>query len=187
MTALLDQAVPLLVFIVAAAAVAGLAGAALARANRPSGDAQLAAQEALVSRVEDCLPRTQCAQCGYPGCRPYAQAILADEVGIDRCPPGGDATIRDLARLLDRPIVPLAPGLSGAKAALPDAPPADAPRVARIVEADCIGCALCLPACPTDAIVGAARFMHTVIDADCTGCELCLAPCPVDCIRMVPA
>ena len=178
--------------ILAAAAVAGLAaiglGALLARAARPSPDGEAAAHDALVARVEDCLPRTQCAQCGYPGCRPYAEAVLAGRTGIDRCPPGGEATVRALAELLDRPVVPLAIVPAGTAVSVPAAtPPASGPPpVARIVEADCIGCALCLPACPTDAIVGAHRFLHTVVIEDCTGCELCIAPCPVDCIVMQP-
>jgi len=192
---------PLLILL--AAGVAGLVatgvGALLVRAARPSPDAEAAARDALVARVEDCLPRTQCAQCGYPGCRPYAEAILAERVGIDRCPPGGQATIRSLARLLDRPVVPLASDVGTASGPSDPAGPAGPtgptgvpsasdgpPPVARIIEADCIGCALCLPACPTDAIVGAHRLMHTVIATDCTGCELCVAPCPVDCIVMQP-
>jgi len=186
--------------IVVAAVVAGLAasglGALLARVARPSPHRATAAHDALVTRVEDCLPRTQCAQCGYPGCRPYAEAVLADRIGIDRCPPGGEATVRALAQLLDRPVVPLAKVPAGAHDDAPAGRTASVsvtvpaasgpPPVARIVEADCIGCALCLPACPTDAIVGANRFLHTVIIADCTGCELCIAPCPVDCIVMQP-
>jgi len=174
---------PTLILVAAGAATLAAAGvgALLARAARPALDADTAAREALIARIEDCLPRTQCAQCGYPGCRPYAAAILADETGIDRCPPGGQATIRALAQLLDRPVVPLAIAPSDPPVAADGPPP-----VARVIEADCIGCALCLPACPTDAIIGAHRLMHTVVEADCTGCELCLAPCPVDCIVMQP-
>ncbi len=120
------------------------------------------------------LPQTQCAQCGYPGCRPYAQAIAAGEA-INRCPPGGDTLIATLAELLNREIVPLADGLK----AVPT------PLKARIREEDCIGCTLCIKACPVDAIIGSQNLMHSVIDANCTGCELCLPPCPVDCIDLV--
>jgi electron transport complex protein RnfB len=132
--------------------------------------------DALVERIDALLPQTQCGQCRYPGCRPYAAAIARGESGIDRCPPGGETTLRALAALLDRPVVALDPAC-GAPAP---------PQVAFIDEARCIGCALCLPACPVDAIVGAPRFMHTVIAAECTGCALCLPPCPVDCIELHP-
>jgi electron transport complex protein RnfB len=130
---------------------------------------------ALVERIDALLPQTQCGQCRYPGCRPYAAAIAAGEADIDRCPPGGDATVRALAALLDRPVRGVHPQYG---ATLPR-------RVAVVDEERCIGCALCLPACPVDAIVGAPRLMHTVIESQCTGCELCLPPCPVDCIAMV--
>jgi electron transport complex protein RnfB len=128
----------------------------------------------LAGRIDALLPQTQCGQCLYPGCRPYAQAIAAGEADIDRCPPGGDSTVRALAALLGRDPRPVDPryGATGP------------PRVAVIDESRCIGCALCLPACPVDAIVGAPRYVHTVIAAQCTGCELCLPPCPVDCIAM---
>ncbi len=131
--------------------------------------------DALVEQIDALLPQTQCAQCRYPGCRPYAEAIARGEAEIDRCPPGGDATVRALAALLDRAPRPVDPQYGATRS----------PLVARIDEDRCIGCALCLPACPVDAIVGAPRLMHTVIAAQCTGCELCLAPCPVDCIAMV--
>lgn len=148
------------------------AGAALAwAARRLPVD-----EETLVERVDELLPQTQCAQCDYPGCRPYARAIVAGEADIDRCPPGGESTIRALADLLGREPA----GVGSAPAGAP------APVIALIREADCIGCARCLPACPVDAIVGAPQQMHTVIAAECTGCELCLAPCPVDCIELVP-
>lgn len=131
----------------------------------------------VVDRIDALLPQTQCAQCGYPGCRPYAEAIARGEADINRCPPGGDAVIRALAELLGCEPRPLDESLGEHK---PKA-------VALIREAECIGCALCLKACPVDAIVGAAHKMHTVIAAECTGCELCLPPCPVDCIDLVTA
>jgi electron transport complex protein RnfB len=131
----------------------------------------------LASRIDSLLPQTQCRRCTYEGCRPYAEAIARGEAGIDQCPPGGDATARALAELLGRGPRPVNP----AYGSVPQ------PLVAVIDEARCIGCARCLPACPVDAIVGAARRMHTVIAKQCTGCELCLPPCPVDCIAMVSA
>ena len=126
----------------------------------------------LVERVNDLLPQTQCAQCGYPGCRPYAAAIVEDDAEINLCPPGGDVTVQRLADLLARDVVPLATRAD--------------PAVAVIDESLCIGCLHCRRACPVDAIVGAQHFMHTVIETECTGCELCIAPCPVDCITMRP-
>lgn len=130
----------------------------------------------LVERIDALLPQTQCGQCDYPGCRPYAEAIVAGEADINQCPPGGDAGIRALAKLLGRERKPLDTrhGEHKAKA------------VARIDESVCIGCTLCIQACPVDAILGAAKLMHTVIEDECTGCELCLPPCPVDCISMEP-
>jgi electron transport complex protein RnfB len=127
--------------------------------------------------IDALLPQTQCTRCGYPACRPYAEAIARGEADINQCPPGGQPVIEALAALLARRPKPLNPA-NGVQSA---------PRVAVIDEARCIGCARCLPACPVDAIVGTRRYMHTVIGAECSGCELCLPPCPVDCIVMVPA
>jgi electron transport complex protein RnfB len=124
--------------------------------------------------IDALLPQTQCTRCGYTGCLPYAQAI-AEGTPINQCPPGGAATIAALAHLLGREPLPLNPA-NGVE---------QAPRVAIIDEARCIGCAKCLPPCPVDAIIGAPRFLHTVAAELCTGCELCIAPCPVDCITMV--
>lgn len=130
----------------------------------------------LVEALNRELPQTQCAQCGYPGCRPYAQALASGVAPINLCPPGGDATIARLAELMGTEPLPLDGAL--------EAPPPD--HVARIDEDWCVGCGLCLPACPVDAIVGAHPLMHTVIADVCTGCELCLDPCPMNCIDMVP-
>lgn len=131
----------------------------------------------LAGRIDALLPQTQCRRCGFEGCRPYAEALARGETALNRCPPGGRQLITRLAELLGRPQLPLDPDCGD------EAPP----LVALIDEQICIGCGRCLDPCPTDAIVGARRHMHTVIAADCTGCELCLPPCPVDCIRMVPA
>lgn len=122
------------------------------------------------------LPQTQCTRCGFQGCKPYAQAIAAGTAAIDRCPPGGAATIERLASLLGLEILPLDPECGSEAPAM----------VAVIDESRCIGCARCLPPCPVDAIVGAQRQMHVVLNDLCTGCELCIAPCPVDCITLVP-
>ena len=131
--------------------------------------------ESLADRVDALLPQTQCRQCGYPGCRPYADAVAAGRAGFNQCPPGGEETIRELAALLGRAFEALDPAFGVTKP----------PMAAVIDEAVCIGCTLCIQACPVDAIVGAAKLMHTVIAAECTGCELCVPPCPVDCIAMV--
>lgn len=131
---------------------------------------------ALAERIDAVLPQTQCGQCGYPGCRPYAEAIAREEADINQCPPGGDACVAALAEMLGREPKPLDPAYGTSK------PPA----VAWIDEPRCIGCALCLPACPVDAILGAPKYLHTVIGSECTGCELCVPVCPVDCIEMVP-
>jgi len=122
------------------------------------------------------LPQTQCGRCGYPACKPYALAIASGEAAIDRCPPGGTAGIHALAELLGVAPKPLDASRGVEK------PPA----LARIDEDACIGCARCIPACPVDAILGAAKHMHTVLVEECTGCERCLPVCPVDCIRMEP-
>ncbi|KRC76207.1 ferredoxin [Achromobacter sp. Root83] len=131
----------------------------------------------LADRIDALLPQTQCTKCGYDGCRPYADAIADGAAPINRCPPGGDEGIAALSALLDTPALPL--DLSrGEPGPL---------LVARIDESHCIGCTLCIQACPVDAIVGANKHMHTVLEDWCTGCDLCVAPCPVDCIQMVPA
>ena len=131
----------------------------------------------LVDKIDHILPQTQCGQCGYPGCRPYAEAMASDEADINRCPPGGETTIIALADLLGKEPKPLDPETGEEKSV---------PTVAVIDENICIGCTLCIQACPVDAILGAAKQMHTVIARECTGCELCLPPCPVECITMVP-
>jgi electron transport complex protein RnfB len=125
----------------------------------------------IIFQVNNLLPQTQCAQCGYPGCRPYAEAIVEGEA-INKCPPGGESTIASLALLLGREIADLDESCGTYSP----------PVVAEIREQECIGCTLCIQACPVDAIIGAAQMMHTVISNECTGCELCLPPCPVDCI-----
>lgn len=125
--------------------------------------------------IEALLPQTQCTRCGYPGCRPYAEAIAAGSAEINQCPPGGAAVIGRLAALLGRAPLPLNPvhGTEGPT------------LLAQIDEQACIGCAKCLPPCPVDAIIGARKHVHTVVAELCTGCELCIAPCPVDCITLI--
>lgn len=137
---------------------------------------QSAQQLNLVDAIDRLLPQTQCTQCGYPSCIDYARAISGGEA-INQCPPGGDVSIRALADLLEREALPLNPA-NGDHRPL---------QLALIIEADCIGCKLCIKACPVDCIVGAAKLMHTVIANDCSGCELCLPVCPTDCIKMVDA
>jgi electron transport complex protein RnfB len=131
---------------------------------------------ALADRIDSVLPQTQCTKCGYDGCRPYAEAIAAALAPINQCPPGGAHGIERLSRLTGQPVVPLNPA-NGIERPL---------HTAVIDEALCIGCTLCIHACPVDAIVGAARVMHSVIPEWCNGCDLCVAPCPMDCIAMVP-
>ncbi len=131
----------------------------------------------LIDDIDALLPQTQCQKCGFKGCRPYAEAIVQGIADINQCPPGGVAGIEKLAAMLGVATKPLSAkhGQEG-------------PRlIAKIIEADCIGCTKCLPPCPVDAILGTSKHMHTVISSECTGCELCIAPCPVNCIIMVPA
>ena len=129
----------------------------------------------IADQINEILPQTQCGQCGYPGCRPYAEAIANGEA-INKCPPGGEAGIQALADLLDVEVIPLDDEHGEEKVK----------HYAYIREAECIGCTKCLQACPVDAILGAAKQMHTVITSECTGCDLCVEPCPVDCIDMIP-
>ncbi|MBP3985816.1 Rnf electron transport complex subunit RnfB [Pseudoxanthomonas helianthi] len=140
-----------------------------------SGSASLGSAD-LVERLDRILPQTQCGQCGFDGCRPYAEAMAHGEAGVDRCPPGGDAGARALARVLQVPALPYDRSRGTHHATAP---------VARIVEADCIGCTKCIQACPVDAIIGGAKLMHVVIEPLCTGCELCVPACPVDCIELI--
>ncbi len=135
---------------------------------------EMTGQQVNIESILTVLPQTQCGNCDYPGCRPYAEAIVRREADINQCPPGGTATIKILAELLGREIKPLNPenGLEKEK------------HIALIDEALCIGCVKCIKACPVDAILGATKQMHTVLAGECTGCELCIAPCPMDCISM---
>lgn len=128
----------------------------------------------IVEQINDILPQTQCGQCGYPGCKPYAEAI-ANGDAINKCPPGGEAGVKALADLLGREVIPLDEERGEEQP----------PRVAYIREDECIGCTKCIQACPVDAILGAPKLMHTVIIDECTGCDLCVEPCPVDCIDML--
>lgn len=145
--------------------------------DRASNDAATPSAPALVDRIDAILPQTQCTKCGYPACRRYAEAIAHDEADFNQCPPGGSAGIIKLADLLNRPPKALNPANGIEK-----------PRhLAIIDEALCIGCTLCIQACPVDAIMGGPKFMHTVLTTLCSGCDLCVAPCPVDCIAMIPA
>lgn len=130
----------------------------------------------VIDQIEALLPQTQCRKCSFSGCRPYAEAIATGEAEINQCPPGGQQGVNALAGLLGVDALPLNEDFGREQQK----------RRAFIIEEDCIGCTKCLPPCPVDAIVGAAKFMHTVIAAECTGCELCVEPCPVDCIIMLP-
>jgi len=132
----------------------------------------------VVEQINQVLPQTQCGQCGYPGCKPYAEAIAKGEAPINQCPPGGQDGIHKLAELLDVEELELNPD-NGVEE--------EADTIVEIVEADCIGCTKCIQVCPVDAIVGAAKHMHTIIGDECTGCDLCIPACPVDCIIQIPA
>lgn len=133
------------------------------------------AKQSLIESINKLLPQTQCQRCGYKACLPYAQAIALENEAINRCPPGGHSGIEKLAQLTGRPAL-----------ALDESCGTEGPLQLAVIDAQrCIGCALCLEACPVDAITGAFKFMHAVIEDDCTGCELCLPSCPVDCIQMV--
>ncbi|PIE34751.1 MAG: electron transport complex subunit RsxB [Gammaproteobacteria bacterium] len=162
----------LVILVLATAAAGYLLGRSRASGNKAAGDNP---EQALVERVNALLPQTQCGQCRHPGCRPYAEAIVLADEPINRCPPGGSATIADLATLLGREVIPLNSDYG-------EEAPA---KVALVDEPECIGCTLCIQACPVDAIIGASKQMHVVVEDLCTGCELCLPPCPVDCIHMV--
>ena len=131
----------------------------------------------IVEQINAILPQTQCGQCNYPGCKPYAEAIAKGEAPINQCPPGGQEGIKKLAELLDLEVMDLNPD-NGSE---------EVDQVVEVVEADCIGCTKCIQVCPVDAIVGAAKQMHTVILDECTGCDLCIPACPVDCIIKIPA
>ena len=159
-----------LIALIAIAILFGLSGLILEHLAKQ----QAPDKNPLASQIEALLPQTQCAQCGYPGCRPYAEALASHQAEINQCPPGGEPLIQALADLLGREALPPDPSHGIQKE----------PAVAFIEEPRCIGCALCLKACPVDAILGAPRFMHTVITQECTGCELCIPSCPVDCIVM---
>jgi electron transport complex protein RnfB len=139
--------------------------------------AQLADLDVLEARIDAALPQTQCTRCGYEDCRTYAQAVARGEAGINQCPPGGQEGVDRLAEITGRPAIPLNPA-HGAEGPV---------RLVRIDEAWCIGCTLCIKACPVDCIVGAPKQMHVVIESQCTGCELCIPACPVDCIELLPA
>lgn len=161
----------MLIAIAAIALLASAFGLLLGYANirfRVEGDP-------IADQVDAVLPQTQCGQCGYPGCHPYAEAIAGGEAEINKCAPGGEATVLALADLLGRDPMPL-----------DESATEKVPSLALIDEQECIGCTLCIQACPVDAILGAAKQMHQVIQSECTGCELCLQPCPVECIHMVP-
>lgn len=163
----------LLPLLLAVAALAGITRAAQWLRQRLEQPADAAT---VVEQINQLLPQTQCGQCGYAGCHPYAEAIARGQ-SLNRCPPGGDDTIRALSAFTGRPVLSLDTSHGWHLG----------PRVAYIREAECIGCTKCIQACPVDAVVGAPKRMHTVIASDCTGCDLCVEPCPVDCIDMLPA
>lgn len=144
--------------------------------RRRAAQATAARMDRDIEAIQQILPQTQCGQCGFPGCRPYAEALARGNVDIDRCPPGGDAGALALARLLGREPRPVNPA-NGIETPY---------QVAWIREDECIGCTKCIQACPVDAIIGGQKLMHTVLADLCTGCELCIPPCPVDCIDLVP-
>ncbi|MGD8109580.1 electron transport complex subunit RsxB [Vibrio sp. TRT 21S02] len=159
----------IVIAVIAIAALAAIFGAILGFASirfKVEGDP-------IVDQIDNILPQTQCGQCGYPGCRPYAEAI-ANGDAINKCPPGGQATIEKLADLM------------GVEASESAHELDDIKKVAFIHEDMCIGCTKCIQACPVDAIVGGTKALHTVIKDECTGCDLCVAPCPTDCIEMIP-
>ncbi len=163
---------PLLATLIAMIGLALLFGALLgfaAEKFRVEGDP-------VIDQIDELLPQTQCGQCGFPGCRPYAESIASGDA-INKCPPGGQSTINAIASLLDVP----APDLDEEHGEV-----SDTKTVAFIREEECIGCTKCIQACPVDAILGAAKLMHTIIADECTGCDLCVEPCPVDCIDMLP-
>jgi electron transport complex protein RnfB len=156
--------------------IAALFGALLGYASirfRVEGDP-------IVEQLDALLPQTQCGQCGYPGCKPYAEAVANGEA-INKCAPGGEDTIKKIADLLGVDVQPIDENHDQN-----DSSQSNRPKVAFIIEEDCIGCTKCIQACPVDAILGAAKQMHTVLIDECTGCDLCVAPCPVDCIEMRP-
>jgi len=167
-TALIAIIIAVIVLVVLAAFFGGVLGFAAVRFKVEGNP--------IVDQINHLLPQTQCGQCSYPGCKPYAEAIANGEK-INKCPPGGEGTIQALADLLGVEPEPL-DAEHGAEKAVP--------TVAVIREDECIGCTKCIQACPVDAILGAAKQMHTVIAEECTGCDLCVEPCPVDCIDMVP-
>jgi len=164
---------PTLALLSSAIAVLTALGALAVLALRFGATKTPISEASLADQIDALLPQTQCGQCGHPGCRPYAEAIAQGEP-FNRCPPGREHTVAALAELLHEKILPLDIGELKPKA------------VAYIREAECIGCTKCIQACPVDAILGAAKLMHTVIAAECTGCDLCVEPCPVDCIDMLP-
>ena len=127
-----------------------------------------------IDKINNMLPQTQCKRCGYSSCRPYAEAILFNKEDINRCPPGGNEVVEELANYMGLEKKPINP----------ECGIASSPKIFFVDESECIGCGLCIPACPVDAIAGAFKFMHTIIKEECTGCELCVEPCPVDCIKI---